>query len=139
MSRLCLHGILAVLTLVALGCGDLNRVKVRGKVVFSDDSSPLTRGVVCFDNDKTMARGNIQPDGSYSVGMGNDGGGVDPGSYKVSILFAQEEVPGGTVYAPRYKKLIDDKYVSRDTSGLEIVVDPSKTQFDIKVDRPASK
>jgi hypothetical protein len=139
MSRLCVHGIFAVLTLVASGCGDLNRVKVRGKVVYSDDSSPVTRGVVCFDNDKTMARGSIQPDGSYSIGLGNDGRGIEPGSYKVSILFAQEEISGGTVYAPRYKKLIDDKYASRDTSGLEIVVDPSKTQFDIEVDRPKSQ
>ena len=131
--------IIAGLTLIALGCGDANRVKVRGTVTFSDDGSPLKRGVVCFDNDKAMARGTVQPDGSYAIGIGKDGRGVEPGSYKVSIFFAHEEMPGGSVYAPRYKKLIDDKYASRDTSGLEIVVDSSTTRFDIKVDRPKPK
>ena len=48
-------------------------------------------------------------------------------------------MPGGAVYAPRYKRLIDDKYTSRDTSGLEIVVDSSTRRFDIKVDRPKPK
>ena len=137
--RFCLHSIVVVVALVALGCGDANRVNVRGKVTFSDDGSPLTRGIVCVDNDKVMARGTLQPDGSYAIGVEKDGRGIPPGSYKVSILFAQEEIPGGEPYSPRYNKLIDDKYASRHTSGIELVVDPSTTRFDITVDRPKTK
>jgi hypothetical protein len=137
--RFCLHSIVVVVTLVALGCGDANRVNVSGKVAFSDDGSPLTRGIVCFDNDKIMARGNVRPDGSYAIGVEKDGRGIPPGSYKVSILFAQEEIPGGEPYSPRYNKLIDDKYASRHTSGIQLVVEPSTTRFDITVDRPKTK
>ena len=137
--RFCLHSIVVVVALVALGCGDANRVNVRGKVTFSDDGSPLTRGIVCVDNDKVMARGTVQSDGSYAIGVEKDGRGIPPGSYKVSILFAQEEIPGGEPYSPRYNKLIDDKYASRHTSGIELVVDPSTTRFDITVDRPKTK
>ncbi len=137
--RFHLHSIVVVVALVALGCGDANRVNVRGKVTFSDDGSPLTRGIVCLDNDKLMARGTLQPDGSYAIGVEKDGRGIPPGSYKVSILFAQEEIPGGAPYSPRYNKLIDEKYASRHTSGIELVVDPSTTRFDITVDRPTTK
>jgi hypothetical protein len=137
--RSCLHSIVVIVALVALGCGDANRVNVRGKVTFSDDGSPLTRGIVCLDNDKVMARGTLQPDGSYAIGVEKDGRGIPPGSYKVSVLFAQEEIPGGAPYSPRYNKLIDDKYSSRHTSGIELVVDPSTTRFDITVDRPKTK
>jgi hypothetical protein len=137
--RFHLHSIVVVVALVALGCGDPNRVNVRGKVTFSDDRSPLTRGIVCLDNDKIMARGTVQPDGSYAIGVEKDGRGIPPGSYKVSILFAQEEIPGGAPYSPRYNKLSDDKYASRHTSGIELVVDPSTTRFDITVDRPKTK
>jgi hypothetical protein len=137
--RFCLHSIVVVVALVALGCGDANRVNVRGKVTFSDDGSPLTRGIVCLDNDKVMARGTLQSDGSYALGVEKDGRGIPPGSYKVSILFAQEEIPGGAPYSPRYNKLIDEKYASRHTSGIELVVDPSTTRFDITVDRPKTK
>ena len=137
--RFHLHSIVVVVALVALGCGDANRVNVRGKVTFSDDGSPLTRGIVCLDNDKVMARGTLQSDGSYAIGVEKDGRGIPPGSYKVSILFAQEEIPGGAPYSPRYNKLIDEKYASRHTSGIELVVDPSTTRFDITVDRPTTK
>ncbi len=131
--------VVAVLSLFALGCGDANRVNVRGTVTFSDDGSPLKRGVVCFDNEKVMARGTLKPDGSYTIGVERDGRGIPPGSYKVSILFAEEELPGGVPYAPRTKQLIDEKYASRSTSGIEIVVDPATTRFDMKVDRPRAK
>jgi hypothetical protein len=137
--RSCLHSIVVVVALVALGCGDPNRVNVTGKVTFSDDGSPLKRGVVCFDNDKIMARGTLKADGSYAIGVEKDGRGIPPGSYKVSIFFAQEELPGGAPHALRYNKLIDDKYASRHTSGIELVVEPSTTRFDITVDRPTTK
>jgi hypothetical protein len=137
--RFCWTCVVAVLALFALGCDDANRVNVRGTVTFSDDGSPLKRGVVCFDNEKLMGRGTLKPDGSYAIGVEKDGRGIPPGSYKVSILFAEEELPGGAIYAPRTKQLIDEKYASRSTSGIEIVVDPATTRFDMKVDRPAAK
>ena len=137
--RCCLYSIVLIPSLLALGCGDANRVNVKGTVTFSDDGSPLTRGMVCFDNDKIMARGTVKPDGSYAIGVEKDGRGIPPGDYKVSIFFAQEEIPGGAPYTPSYKPLIDEKYASRDTSGIGIVVDSSTTRFDIKVDRPKAK
>jgi len=58
--------------LMAVGCG---QPKVNGRVVFSDDQSPVTYGVVFFHGDHGIARGFIQPDGKFTVESlgGNDG------------------------------------------------------------------
>lgn len=120
--------------LLLSGCSD--RVPLEGTVTFADDGSPLTRGTVLFDDGQTLARGPIAANGSYVVGSTEEGDGIVPGTYKVSIVDAAEEIPSGSEYvAPSYRKLIADKYFLKETSGMELSVDSSTGRYDIKVER----
>lgn len=134
MRNIC-SSVFALLFCLALsGCG--NRIQLQGKVTFSDDGSPLTRGMVLFDDGQLVARGPIGADGSYAVGVERENDGIPPGTYRVSIVDAAEEIPSGSDYVPpSYKKLIDDKYFLADTSELSVTVDASTKRFDIVVDR----
>lgn len=116
------------------GCSD--RVSLEGRVTFADDGSPLSRGMVLFDDGQIMARGPIQSDGRYAVGVERDNDGIPRGTYRVSIVDAAEEIPPESEYvAPTYRKLIDEKYFLSETSGLEITVDSATRRFDIEVER----
>jgi hypothetical protein len=135
IMRATCSSIFAVLFCLALsGCG--NRVNLQGKVTFSDDGSPLTCGMVLFDDGQIVARGPIGSDGTYAVGVERDNDGIPPGTYKVSIVDAAETIPSGSEYVPpSYKKLIDDKYFFAESSELQVTVEPSTKRFDIVVDR----
>ncbi len=52
--------------LFSVGCS--GKVPLGGKVTFSDDGSPGTRGVVFFMSPPLVAQGGINPDGTYRVG-----------------------------------------------------------------------
>ena len=124
-----LTAVLVSLLLVA-GCG---QPKVSGRVVFSDDQSPVTDGEVIFHAGDRIARGYIQPDGSFVVESLRKGDGLPPGTYKISLKNTQIDInKGGRM--PVYVNAIDRKYESPDTSGLTLEVTRSQT-FDIQVDR----
>lgn len=126
--------IAGMLCLVLSGCSD--RVHLEGRVIFSDDGTPLTRGMVLFDDGQIVARGPIQSDGSYVVGVEKEKDGIPPGNYRVSIVDAAEEIPSGSDYVPpSYRKLIHEKYFLSETSGIEVSIDSSTNRFDIEVDR----
>ena len=114
---------------IASGCG---QPKINGKVVFSDDESPVTQGVVIFHGDHGIARGEIQKDGRFVVSSIKKNDGLPPGKYRISIKETQIDISGGGL--PTYKNVIDKKYESPDTSGLTLDVQKSQT-FDIKVER----
>ena len=135
MRRICASCLIGLFCLLLTGCSD--RVPLEGKVTFADDGSPLTCGTVLFDNGTILARGPIQSDGTYAVGLEKEGDGIPPGTYQVSIVDAAEEIPSGSDYVPpSYEKLIHEKYFSKDSSGLEVSVDASTERFDIEVERP---
>ena len=75
-------GILFLVCLFIAGCGSGN-VTVTGTVTYSDTGEPVKSGTVMFSNEKTQGRGTIK-DGTYSVGLMEDGEGVPPGTYTVS-------------------------------------------------------
>ena len=120
--------ILLLSTLLVTGCG---QPKVSGKVVFSDDQSPVTHGVVIFHGDNHIARGYIA-DGKYVMESLKKNDGLPPGKYRIAIKETQVNI--GPDALPVYKNLIDKKYESPDTSGLSLNVTKSQT-FDIQVDR----
>lgn len=123
--------LLFVLLLLS-GCG--NNVKLRGKVTFADDT-PLTVGTVCFQNGAFLARGFLQPDGSYVVGSLTEVDGLPPGSYRVYIAGAQRVIGEDKDELPIYESLIDEKYARPETSGLTLKVESSQRRFDIRVDK----
>ena len=128
---------LAFALLVLVGCG--NKVKLQGKVTFSDDGNPVPCGFVCFETDTYSARGDIQPDGTFDVGSLGPKDGLPPGKYRVSISGAERvigETPGSMGRTiKRYESLIDTKYENGNTSGLTIDVDASTKKFEFQVDR----
>ena len=126
--------ILVLLLLVVTGCD--NKVHLKGKVVFSDDGSPVPKGTVFFETDSYSARGNLKPDGTFVVGSEKQSDGLPPGMYRVHISGAQKSIGSDERnHMEIYESLIDEKFANRSTSGITIDVIPSTKFFEIKVDR----
>lgn len=140
-----LHRITCVCLAIAfwiccIGCG--SEVRVSGKVRFPD-GKPLSKGMVCFQSESHVARGEIKSDGSYKLGMEKPGSGVAPGTYQVYISGAVdiEELPltqGRDIpRIPEETPLIDAKFMGPTTSGITCeVVKGMKLPYDITVERP---
>ena len=137
--------LIAFFALFVVGCGDPS---VSGKVLLAD-GTPVTAGKVYFESGSFAATGTIQKDGSYRMGTTKEGNGVPTGKYKVAIMGAvlnefpdsDKEQKGGlgmiTIRKPIvFINLVDQKYTSVATSGLEIEVKGSM-KHDIVVDPPA--
>lgn len=122
-----------LILLCAVGCGG-GKIKVSGKVTFSDDDSPLTVGTVYFTTESFEARGSLKADGTYTLSALKEGDGIPPGKYRVYVGDAFERVgpSENEVIVP----LIDQKFTSTTSSDLEFEVNSSQRTFDFKVDRP---
>ena len=126
-----------LLVLALVGCG--NNASLKGKVLFSDDKSPVPTGTVCFEKDNFLARGILKPDGTYVVSSLKQGDGLPPGTYRVYISDADKPIgedSGGTTI---YESLIDEKFANVNTSGITIDVTPSTKSFEFEVDRYVRK
>lgn len=147
--------VLLILLSVILGCG--SNVKFGGRVTFSDDGSPLTTGMVCFESDSFLARGPLNQDGYYDLGSLVLNDGIPKGEYRVYVSGAEavedveiKQVPGqaghvtrpsmsGTMAGQTFTPLIDVKYSSGKTSGLTVNIDGTSKKFDFQVDRYQSR
>jgi len=122
--------------LLGLLVGCSGNVKLRGKVTYSDDGSPVTAGTVAFLSDGKMARGSIQKDGTYVVGFERMKDGLPPGEYEVFIsnafLFGEYNPVTET---HDMVPLIDGKYAHHKTSGLTVSVNARTKAYHIEVDR----
>jgi hypothetical protein len=113
------------------GCGN-GLWPVSGRVAFAD-GSPLDAGIVICemrDGKKTvLARGSIQPDGTFQLGTEKPGDGAKPGKYRVLV------VPRGRTQAEENSlpPIIDRKFEKFETSGIEFEVKAGKNQFPITV------
>lgn len=115
---------------VIVGCG--GNPRVTGKITFSDDNSPLTKGTVTFIKDGFTARAPINEKGEYSVSTETEGKGLPPGTYKVYLeSTGTAKVVGGGV---SIENAIDSKFENPQTSGLSLTVEKSQV-FDFEVDR----
>jgi hypothetical protein len=127
--------------LFAVGCG--NKLPLSGTVTFSDDGSPVTRGAIFFQSDKVLAQGDIQEDGTYTVGTDKKNDGLPRGTYQVTITGTEKltlvpiKRPGGMVGGETAVETpsVDKRYGDAATSGLSFTVDGKTKKFDIKVDR----
>ncbi|MDR2704832.1 MAG: hypothetical protein LBC02_03545 [Planctomycetaceae bacterium] len=118
-----------------MGCSNGN-VKFGGKVTF-EDGSPLTTGMVIFDNGVITSRAPIQSDGTFVAGTSRENNGIPPGTYRVSISAAIEllDNPEGKFPAPS-RPLIHQKFASPETSGLTVTIDKSPQPYNIIVEPP---
>jgi hypothetical protein len=116
----------------AVGCG--GNVQVKGKIIFSDDGSPLNFGTILFERSNEVARGSIKEDGTFVMGFEKETDGLPPGTYNVSINAVK--LGGDTSSGLQMTPLVATKYSSGATSGITVTVDKSlKLPLEIKVDR----
>ena len=66
-----------------IGCNK-GKVKVSGKVTV-EGGGPVESGSVTFSSETYAVSGNIQKDGTYRLGEINDGDGIKPGTYRVTV------------------------------------------------------
>ena len=119
--------------LLLTGC-DTN-VGLKGKVIFSDDRSPVPTGIVCFEMDNFLARGIINPDGTFVVGSLKAKDGLPKGTYRVYVSGAKKVIEPEKGGLEILEPLIDEKFTSGITSGIAIDVTPSTKFFEVVVDR----
>ena len=141
---------LSLIVVSLAGCSKL--VPLSGTVVLSDDGAPVPNGVICFTDGKNMARGNINADGSFEMGFVGMKDGLPPGQYKVYFFGVEPsssgpndsevkmvmDAMGNMVPVTAMGKrthLIDPKYNSPDTSGLQFEITAKTKTMSIKVDR----
>ena len=136
-NPLIIFGVLLGAVVLLSSCNGKN-VPLSGKVTFSDDGSPLTKGTVYFETPVFRAQGEIKPNGTYSVISTSVSKGLPPGEYKVYIGGAVD-VEMKTVHSvpmPVHTPLIAPKLANPVTSELSVVVDKKTRKYDITVDRP---
>lgn len=117
--------VFSLIVLILGGCGN-GHVGLRGKVVFSDDGSPLTIGTVCFATPTFQAKGDLDKNGNFVMGSYSDHDGLPLGTYQVGILNAVID----TEYS-----LVAPQWLSPKTSGYTVKVDKKTSYLEIKVDR----
>ncbi|MDR1290845.1 MAG: hypothetical protein LBK06_06560 [Planctomycetaceae bacterium] len=124
------------------GCG--KNVALSGKVTFSDTHEPLTVGEIHFSTPTFLARAEIRSDGTYVAGSEKIGNGLPPGTYSVTIMYAEINPPenqqqvgsNGLPESVPPKLLIHPKYKQKETSGLTVTVEKGGGVFNFEVDRP---
>ena len=123
----------ALLLLLLAGCS--GNVGLKGKVVFSDDQSPVPTGTVFFEKGGYLARAVIQPNGTFTVGSVKSKDGLPPGTYGVYITSAHQVVGKCELGIDIYGTLIDEKYTKSSTSDISIDVTASTKYVEFIVDR----
>ncbi len=113
---------------------------VTGKVVF-DDGRPLTSGGVvlseCLDTvgAGTNARGAIDEEGLFQLTTFKDNDGALPGKHRFMVKAdrdADDYLKRGIIPRP----VIDERFESYDTSGLEFTVEEGGNDLTLIVDLP---
>ena len=126
--------IITLFVLIILGCSD-GKVRLGGKVTYSDDGTPLETGTVGFTTATYNARGSVQEDGTFVISSEKPGDGLPPGTYRVHISGADRQIGIDGEGNPIWEPLIAPKFTSPDTSGLTLEVTPQTTVYNIEVDR----
>jgi hypothetical protein len=118
----------------AAGCG--GRYDVTGKVVY-EDGSPVPAGTVLaearVDGKLVALQGNIEPDGSFTLGGLKPGDGALPGQYRAAVMpvaLGDSELAAGKTPA------VEGRYGKFETSDLSFEVKPEKNIITLTVKKP---
>jgi len=132
-SRGIFTALFCCLALITIGgCG--NSPRVQGTITY-ENGELLKEGLVVFESSTGTFFGDVRSNGTYSMGSTRNGQGIPPGEYKVYFQSAQEEIGRDEDNRPLYKDLLDSKFYSPNSSGLNCTV-KGNTRFDIPVTRP---
>jgi len=143
-SRLIIFVVLLAM-MPLIGCS--GNVSLRGTVVL-DDGTPVTTGAICFTDGTNMARGTINPDGTFEMGSVGMRDGLPPGTYTVYFFGIQVPGPANTITTVdamgnvveievmgSRPPLIDPRYERPETSGLQVEVTRQTRTMDFTLDR----
>jgi hypothetical protein len=138
----CLRSVALLGILACLGCGGRRMYPVEGQVVWADGTpaKELAGGMVQFDLITDNAKESVSPqgiigeDGRFRLGTAKPGDGAPPGKYRVLVmpLIWTEGMLGDKPPPP---PVLDPRFQSFDTSGLEVVVEAKSNDVPIKVER----
>lgn len=139
----CRVGVLCVLLGVASGCGGPRTYPVEGRVVFKEDGAPMRGGQVVFelvDSTKPLsASGTIDDDGYFTLTTFKSGDGAVAGDYRAVVMppFPPHGKDLDLLPTPRSSLVLDERYLTFDTSGLRFTVKDEVNQIQIQVTKPA--
>jgi len=130
--------------LLAAGCGKSGPelVTVRGTVTYGGGEWP-TEGMLYFTPDRPAAgmptrpgRAKFGPDGSFSATSFEEGDGLVPGHYMVSVECWKVPPEMGSTRPP--VSYVPDKYQGGQTSGVDLTIEPgaSSAKLDFDVPKP---
>jgi hypothetical protein len=140
------NGVVRSLVFIALaglnGCGQDSKFgSVHGVVRL--DGTPLTKGTVRFVPDAGRAAvGEIQSDGTFTLGTYHESDGAFIGTHRVAIIAyetATLATPGSsrpadvTAVNPNVKPLVPERYMAIGTSKLTFEVKPGANQADFNL------
>jgi hypothetical protein len=136
-----LAALVLLIGLTALsGCG-APMGQVEGKIVWSDGSpaKELAGGQVIFESQqmRITARGEIGPNGEFTLRTAKEGDGAQVGEYDVAIV--EHRVATGGEGSPVAPQKLPDKYYDFKTSGLKATVKPGNTPVTLTVERQGKK
>lgn len=140
--KLASQALLTGLAVLVGGCsqGGPDTYPVEGRVQYSD-GSPFPGGTIQLQlvEDKTapIARGLIEPDGTFCLITPPDIEGVVTGAYHVAVRgLAPTDEPGMDERALADKSTIHPRFSKFESSEIQVTVEPHPNRFTITVERP---
>lgn len=122
----CYHCVF-LLGLGFIGCGGEAKIPVSGTVLHNDKPLPNVN-VIMVRSDGKVAQAGTDANGAFgSMTTEKPGDGAFAGKYKVGITPAGAAITPPTSaadYSAPAKRLFPEKFLSTDTSGLEVIVEP---------------
>jgi hypothetical protein len=122
------------------GCRDDGRIPTypAGGIVRTNDGTPFAGGaIICESPHGLAARGVISDDGTFKLGTYDVDDGAVEGKHKVAIRPRSSSNFDPDAGGKRLPETIDRRYLSVDTSGIEIEVTPAgPNQFQLELDPP---
>ena len=123
-SRNCGMLFLAILCSCAVGCSNGN-ISVKGQATY-EDGTPLNGGIISFESEGGVGRGNVDKNGYFVAGFLKERDGLPPGTYKVSMPMISV-----TPMAASHQ-------TSARTTDVTITVEKGKKDYNVVFKKPGS-
>jgi len=128
-------GLLIVGIAATVGCSDEKRVEVhpvKGKIIFQggvpEGAQVVLHPVSAVEESKNLtASGTVKTDGTFHIGVYEDGDGAPPGEYIATVQWFRlitSEAGGG-----RGPNVLPDKYAHASTSPFHVSVKPGDNEL----------